>query len=168
MWPQIAIFAFGLGIVLALLVLIFKLPHPTPFQYVVMRVLLALASAAIATMLTGFLDVEIPNFLKAGGALAVFVVVYFKAPAALDAAVSLIQDNDWDVGERVMVRSSGQQMITIPQQGVIAWTPPMKNYRGQVGEIRKKETIFGKEKVFRLSVDNEKHEWHQSWLERYR
>ena len=86
----IALFAFGIIFLSAMLVLAFAFPHPTPIQYLVMRIVLALASAGIAGILTGFIDVVIPGlnpnakpFVAAGGALAVFVIVYFRSPAAL-------------------------------------------------------------------------------------
>ena len=78
-----AIFIFGVVFVTVILVLAFVFPDPTPFQYLVVRVLLALATAAVATLLTGFINIEIPNLLKAGGAFAVFVVVFFYNPASL-------------------------------------------------------------------------------------
>ena len=79
---------FGIAFLLALGVLALFVPHPTPFQYLVFRVVLALAAAGVAAMLPGFLEVNIPNWLRAGGALAVFVVVYFYNPAALVAPIS--------------------------------------------------------------------------------
>jgi len=82
-WERVAIFAFGVIFVSVLLLLVFVFPNPTPFQYETTRIILALATASIATLLTGFLTVEIPRFLKAGGAFAVFVIVYFYSPAKL-------------------------------------------------------------------------------------
>jgi hypothetical protein len=78
-----ATFVFGIIFLMTLLALAFVFPKPTPIQYLVMRITLALAGAGIATMLTGFIEVEIPGYLKAGGALAVFAVIYFRSPAAL-------------------------------------------------------------------------------------
>ena len=85
-------FAFGFGAVLLLILLLVSLKHPYPsdFQYTVMRIMLALASACVAVFLTGFLRVEIKQFIEAGGALAVFVIVYFRAPAALPTASSWV------------------------------------------------------------------------------
>lgn len=86
----VATFAFAVIFLVALLTLAFGFPHPTPMQYLVMRIVLALASAGFAAMLSGFVDVLIPGLtsssaplVKAGGALAVFVIVYFRSPAAL-------------------------------------------------------------------------------------
>ena len=69
-------YGFGVvfvGLVLSLAVLI---PEPTAFQYTVFRIVLALSAAGVATMIPGFLQVEVGPKLRAGGALAVFVVVY--------------------------------------------------------------------------------------------
>jgi len=76
-------FAFGATFVVVLIALAVVVPNPTPFQYTVFRVVLALASAGVAVMIPGFLEVQIPGWVKAGGALAVFIVVYFYNPAAL-------------------------------------------------------------------------------------
>jgi hypothetical protein len=78
-------FAVGFGIaglVIVLLIAIF-IPVPTLFQYQVFRIILALAAGGAASMIPGILNVQIPNFITAGGALAVFVVVYFYSPAQL-------------------------------------------------------------------------------------
>lgn len=80
---RIAAFAFGVLFVIVLLVLAIAFPRPTPFQYQVFMVVLALAAAGVAAMLPGFIEVNIPNWLKAGGALAVFALVMYKNPAGL-------------------------------------------------------------------------------------
>ena len=74
LWERIAIFAFGATFVTALLVRAVVFPEPTPFQYTVFRIVLALAAAGIAAFKT---------IVRAGGALAVFVIVYFFSPAGL-------------------------------------------------------------------------------------
>ena len=78
-------FAVGFGIAglaIVLLIAIF-IPVPTLFQYQVFRIILALAAGGAASMIPGILNVQIPNFITAGGALAVFVIVYFYSPAQL-------------------------------------------------------------------------------------
>jgi len=80
---QILAFIFGVTFVVVLLVLAVAIPDPTSFQYTVFRVILALASSGIAVMIPGFLQVTVSNWLRAGGALGVFVVVYFFNPASL-------------------------------------------------------------------------------------
>ena len=80
---QLLAFTFGVVFVLALLLLAFLIKEPTPFQYTTFRVVLALAAAGVAAMIPGFIHVSVADWLRAGGALAVFVVVFFNNPAAL-------------------------------------------------------------------------------------
>jgi hypothetical protein len=74
---------FGAAFLIAILVLAVIFPQPTTFQYTVFRIVLAVSAAGFVSMTPGFLDVTIGNWLRAGGALAVFAVVYFFSPVAL-------------------------------------------------------------------------------------
>lgn len=76
-------FAFGVIFVVVLLVLAMAVPNPTPFQYTVFRIVLSLAAAGVAAMIPGFIEVEVSGWVRAGGALAVFVIVFFYNPAAI-------------------------------------------------------------------------------------
>ena len=80
-------FAFGVVFVIVLLLIAVKCPTPTHFQYNVFRVVLSLAAGGIGAMIPGFLDVKLENVsdftVMAGGAMAVFVIVYFLNPARL-------------------------------------------------------------------------------------
>jgi hypothetical protein len=76
-------FLFGIVFLIVLLTLAILVPNPTAFQYTIFRSVLALAAAGVAAMIPGFIAVSISTWLRAGGALAVFVVVYFYNPAAL-------------------------------------------------------------------------------------
>jgi 8-oxo-dGTP pyrophosphatase MutT (NUDIX family) len=80
-------FIFGATFVVALLVLAIVFPKPTPFQYGVFKITLSLAAAGVAAMIPGFIHLEVnPNIglvIRAGGALAVFVIVFFFNPAQL-------------------------------------------------------------------------------------
>jgi hypothetical protein len=80
---KIASFAFGVVFILAILALALFVSNPTPFQYLVFRVVLSLAAAGTAAMLPGFVEVTISNWIRAGGALAVFLIVFFYNPASL-------------------------------------------------------------------------------------
>jgi hypothetical protein len=82
-WQQVAAFAFGIVFTVTLLILAIQFPTPTPFQYQVFRIVLAVAVAGVAAMIPGFLEVNISRFVRAGGALAVFVIVFFYNPASL-------------------------------------------------------------------------------------
>ena len=76
-------FTFGVVFVIVILGLAVWKPEPSAFQYTVFRIVLALAAAGVAAMLPGFIELEVPGWLRAGGALAVFAIVYFYSPAAL-------------------------------------------------------------------------------------
>jgi hypothetical protein len=80
-------FFFGLCFVSVLLVLALCFPQPTAFQYMVFRITLALAAAGVAGIIPGMIRLTVKPgtalLIHAGGALAVFVMVYLLAPAAL-------------------------------------------------------------------------------------
>ena len=91
----IVAFAFGIIFVIVLMIIAFKVPNPTPFQYNVFRIILSLAAAGVAAMIPGFINVELGKtteiIIRAGGALAVFVVVYSSKHAGQNLAL-LVQD----------------------------------------------------------------------------
>lgn len=83
-WEKIVGVIFGLAFVTALLALSVFIPDPTPSQYVTFKTILALAAAGIGGVLAGTIHVE-GTFQKltvrAGGAIALFVLVFFFSPA---------------------------------------------------------------------------------------
>lgn len=83
-WEKIAGFVFAVLGIISLLVLSIWIPNPTETQYTTFRTLMALCAAGVAGVLTGFLHIEgkYQSFsIRAGGALAIFVIVYFSVPA---------------------------------------------------------------------------------------
>jgi hypothetical protein len=76
-------FAFGVVFLATVLAIAVFIPNPTGFQYQVFRITLALAAGGVAAVIPGILNVNISGFLTAGGALAVFAVVYFYSPALI-------------------------------------------------------------------------------------
>jgi hypothetical protein len=80
-------FVFGATFLVAMLLLAIAFPRPTPFQYNIFRVVLSIAAAGVAAMVPGFLKLELTStpglLVSAGGALGVFVIVYFFNPAKL-------------------------------------------------------------------------------------
>ena len=68
----------------AILLLAVKVPTPAPFQFIVVRILIALFGAAFSMAITGCLTVRLHLSkevqIVAGGALAVFIVLYFFSP----------------------------------------------------------------------------------------
>jgi hypothetical protein len=75
----------GVVFVSVILVIALFIPTPTPFQYTIFRIVLALAAGGFVSMTPGFIEANVGNVIRGGGALAVFVIVYFYAPAALQA-----------------------------------------------------------------------------------
>ena len=78
-------FLFGCVALGAVLWLAFRAPTLSDQQFEILRIVLALAGGGVGAVIPGFLDVSMtPNTkfaLRAGGALAVFVVLYFWSPA---------------------------------------------------------------------------------------
>jgi hypothetical protein len=90
-WEKIAGFAFGVVGVAAMLVLAIAFPQPTSFQYEVFRIVLAIACGGVVAVIPGFLAVSMdaPGLaIRAAGALAVFLLVYFFNPARLVTSTS--------------------------------------------------------------------------------
>ncbi|MCB1157165.1 MAG: hypothetical protein H7A25_07095 [Leptospiraceae bacterium] len=80
---RVAAFIFGVVFVLILLFVVIFLKEPTEFQKNIITIVLALAGAGIGAMLPGSLNVNASGIVKAGGAIAVFVIIYFFSPASL-------------------------------------------------------------------------------------
>lgn len=77
-------FIFGTVFVATLLIVNMAIPDPTPTQWETFRIILAIAAGGVGAMIPGFLNVQVTPSAKfaisAGGALAVFVIVYFFHP----------------------------------------------------------------------------------------
>lgn len=79
-WEKIAVFAFGVVFITALLIIsLFK--ELNAQAYTTIRIIMALAVAGVGVCIPGFLDVQLKGFVRAGGAMALFVIVYFFSPA---------------------------------------------------------------------------------------
>jgi hypothetical protein len=78
-------FGFGLAALAAVLWLAFRGSELTEQQFEILRIVLALAGGGVGAVIPGFLDLNLKSgsklALRAGGALAVFVVLYFWSPA---------------------------------------------------------------------------------------
>lgn len=73
-------FVFGVVFVVVMLAIALLRPDPTAFQFKVFHTVLSLAGAGVGAMLPGFLEVKMKNYLRAGGAFAIFAIVYFNPP----------------------------------------------------------------------------------------
>ncbi len=78
-------FAFGCVAIGIVLWLAFRAETLNEQQFEILRIVLALAGGGVGAVIPGFLDVSMKAgtklALRAGGALAVFVVLYFWSPA---------------------------------------------------------------------------------------
>jgi uncharacterized protein DUF4019 len=74
-------FAFGVIFVSVLLYLATVVTNPSPFALRVYITVLALSAAGVGAILPGFLEVQYKNYLRAGGAIALGVLVYMNEPA---------------------------------------------------------------------------------------
>lgn len=83
MEERIAAFIFGVIFVVVMLYMTWFVPNPTPTQWFTFRVVLALAAAGVGALLPGLISVNAPPYVRAGGALALFVLVFWFNPPKL-------------------------------------------------------------------------------------
>jgi hypothetical protein len=82
-WEKVVAVVFGIVFIATMLIIAIKFPNPTQYQYTTFRIVLALACAGVASVIPGVLNLNLGAWIRAGGALAVFVIVYFYSPAGL-------------------------------------------------------------------------------------
>lgn len=82
-WELVASFTFGVTFLTTMLVIAILIPRPTDPQMLIFRIVASVAVAGIGAVIPGFLIVNIPPYVRAGGALALFVIVYMINPPAL-------------------------------------------------------------------------------------
>ena len=79
-------FAFGIVALLILFAVALYTENPSPLLIMVSRVTLALACASVVAVLPGYIHLELSQrgaiALRAGGAIAIFVLVYLFNPAS--------------------------------------------------------------------------------------
>lgn len=77
------VFISGLTLLIISLSLALFVPNPTPFQSLVFRVTLALAAAGFGALIPGLISARASRYIKATGATALFVIIYWFNPAKL-------------------------------------------------------------------------------------
>jgi hypothetical protein len=84
--------AFGFGVIFIITALAFSIstPNPSPFSQWVFITVLALASAGAGAVIPGLIRIQLP-YASAGGALALFVIVFATKPAIVGTIVNLIE-----------------------------------------------------------------------------
>lgn len=76
-------FTFGVVFVVIMLVIAIWIPRPTETQWFIFRVVLALAAGGVGALIPGLINVQAGPYVRAGGALALFVLVYWFNPPKL-------------------------------------------------------------------------------------
>src|SRR5262245_20700606 len=89
-----AAFWFGVLFVTALLVPSFVFPGPSPFTYSLVPSFLGLTATGVLAGIPGFSRATVGTSIKAGAAMAIFVIVFFFSPAALVVARVAIDLHD--------------------------------------------------------------------------
>ena len=102
-WEKLLAFGFGIVFIVVLLTIAYLVPNPTVTQWFVLRVVLALAAAGIGAIIPGLIVVQVSNVVRAGGAIALFVLVYWFNPPKL--VVSDTPMLDWPLGLRQTVKT---------------------------------------------------------------
>ena len=126
-WERIAIFSFGVVFIIVLVLIALMLPNPTEFQQLIFRIVLALAAAGVGALVPGFLTIRFKNLLRAGGALGVFIVVYFFNPATY---VVQSTSNPTDLFTITIVFEQNENLVT-------------NTYSFPISDIKKKESGEG-------------------------
>src|SRR3954451_380516 len=85
-WPQTVAFFITVLLISMLVTVLLFVPSPSDFQFSIIRTVLSLASAVLASLLPAFVELKAERsaIFRAGGALAVFVVVYWFLPSLIN------------------------------------------------------------------------------------
>jgi tetratricopeptide (TPR) repeat protein len=79
---RLAIFVLGVACLIAIVAIAILIPEPSPFAQRVFQVLLALAAAGAGALLPGTLGFD-NQFVKGGGALGLFALVFLTDPTGI-------------------------------------------------------------------------------------
>jgi len=82
-WQKVTAFGCGVVFIALMLIVAIAIPNPTATQWFVFRVVLALAAAGIGAVIPGLIVVNVSRVVRAGGAIALFVLVYLLNPPQL-------------------------------------------------------------------------------------
>jgi len=128
------------GVILLVIVVCFTvfLPNPNRYQWLVFGMLAALGGACIATVLSGFLEVESKQ-IKAGGALAVFTVVFFVFYSEIPERPGM--SAPLNSGQRVVDGLLNIEMPVLPAK----LGNETESATGNAGELDENETTGGEE-----------------------
>ena len=111
LWERIVGCSFGVVFIAVLLVVHIAFPDPTPTQFDTFKTILALAAAGMGGILAGFLQIEgqIQQIaVRAGGALAIFAIVFFYNPGMPEQEVKAV-----GASERVTFNCEGDNCTQV-------------------------------------------------------
>lgn len=152
-------FAFGVIFVSVLLYLATGIKNPDPTAVRIYLTVLSLASAGVGAVLPGFMEVQYKGFFRAGGALALFALVYLNAPAIGSTVVRTVTPTvpsfpvvekflgtidagnptpSWD-----MLPSAARAQVDNSESN---WTRLYENARAPLGKVMSR-TLVGESKV---------------------
>lgn len=87
LWEKIVASVFGVSFIIVMLYIAISFPNPTDFQIFIFRVVLALSASGIGAVIPGFINLEMTKeklmLVRAGGAIALFLLIYLINPPAL-------------------------------------------------------------------------------------
>ena len=122
-WEKLTSFAFGIVFIAVLLSIAFLVPNPTVTQWFVFRVVLALAVAGIGAIIHGLIVVNVSKVVRAGGAAALFVLVYWFNPPKL-----VVSDKP---GVNIHQTTGGQNSPSVVAGGDVTITTETKDQKGE-------------------------------------
>lgn len=122
--PTFIVGAIASIVVLALVMLI---PDPTRFQRAVLWALFALGLAALASEMSGFVELRINKWIAAGGGLAVFVLVYLFSPTDPAEVATTIQRNSPTTTSQPVSADIGLGQLPIAESPASSVVAPTQN-----------------------------------------
>ncbi|MFZ2898076.1 MAG: carboxypeptidase-like regulatory domain-containing protein [Saprospiraceae bacterium] len=117
---NLVLLVIGIFIIALLITFSIKYPDWAHENAVLSRTLLALAAAGVAALLPGFLHINVREYLKAGGALAMFALVYLINPAGERTAFDLVVN---------LHDKSGPQSNVLKNEGELTLSVLKKDYK---------------------------------------
>jgi hypothetical protein len=136
-WDRIAAFCFGVVFIGVMLVVAILVPTPTEAQWFIFRVVLAAAAAGIGAVIPGLIVVRASNYLRAGGAIALFVLIYWFNPPKLVSEPPPQQRIEQSLGG-VIVDQAGRPLsgvrVLLPEYHKETITDPMGRFDLSVRE----------------------------------
>lgn len=117
-WEKVTSAVVGVVFIIAILIITLMIPEPTPTQYATFKTILALSAGGFAGILAGGIHVEgsINKLsIRAGGALAVFLLVYMftPEPPLTKSSVTNFEQTVEDGGKAVTHTGSGDLNVDL-------------------------------------------------------